>query len=89
MTKLSYAVKIVSRKTDCNREVNLLRLCQGHPNIVTMHDVFHDEVCVYVICKFIFNKNKITVSFYKLLYFFIYYIIFSCLPDVISLKVLV
>ena len=51
MTKLSYAVKIVSRKTDCNREVNLLRLCQGHPNIVTMHDVFHDEVRVPVIRK--------------------------------------
>ena len=40
-----YAVKIVSRRFDCTQEVQLLRLCQGHPNIVRLHEVFHDEVC--------------------------------------------
>lgn len=43
-TRNEYAVKIVSRRLECNREVQLLRLCQGHPNIVKIHDVFHDEV---------------------------------------------
>lgn len=39
-----YAVKIVSRKIDCTQEINLLRACQGHPNIVNLHDVYYDEV---------------------------------------------
>lgn len=43
-TGQEYAVKIVSRKTDCTREINLLRACQGHSNIVKLYDVFIDEV---------------------------------------------
>lgn len=43
-TGKEYAVKIVSRKIDCTREIQLLRMCQGHPNIVKLHEVFHDEV---------------------------------------------
>ena len=43
-TGKEYAVKIVSRRIDCTREIQLLRLCQGHPNIVKLHEVFHDEV---------------------------------------------
>ncbi len=43
-TGKEYAVKIVSRRIDCTREIQLLRLCQGHPNIVRLHEVFHDEV---------------------------------------------
>lgn len=39
-----FAVKIVSRRVDCTQEVQLLKLCQGHPNIVKLHEVFHDEV---------------------------------------------
>lgn len=39
-----YAVKIISRKIDCSDEINLLRACQGHPNIVNLHYVFQDEV---------------------------------------------
>lgn len=38
------AVKIVSNRVDCSREVHLLRLCQGHNNIVKLLDVFQDEV---------------------------------------------
>ena len=37
-------MKIVSRRVDSSREVKLLRLCQGHPNIVQLHEVHHDEV---------------------------------------------
>lgn len=43
-TGMEYAVKIVSRRIDCTQEVNLLRACQGHPNIVKLEEVFHDEV---------------------------------------------
>lgn len=39
-----FAVKIVSRKLDCQQEINLLRACQGHSNIVNLHEVFYDEV---------------------------------------------
>ncbi|XP_064621307.1 ribosomal protein S6 kinase alpha-5-like isoform X2 [Lineus longissimus] len=44
-----YAVKIVSRRQDCSREINLLKMCQGHPNIVKLHDVYHDELHTYII----------------------------------------
>lgn len=43
-TGQEFAVKIVSRKIDCTNEINLLRACQGHPNIVKLHEVYHDEV---------------------------------------------
>lgn len=43
-TGKEYAVKIVSRKVDSSNEVALLRLCQGHENIVKLHNVYHDEV---------------------------------------------
>lgn len=55
-TGKEYAVKIISRKVDSSREVALLRLCQSHPNIVQLHQVFHDEVnisldfCTNVVC---------------------------------------
>lgn len=50
-TGKEYAVKIVSRKTDCTQEINLLRACQGHPNIVNLHDVIIDEGHTYLICE--------------------------------------
>ena len=38
-TGVERAVKIVSRRIDCSREVELLRRCQGHPNIVKLVEV--------------------------------------------------
>ncbi|KAE8744340.1 hypothetical protein FOCC_FOCC009063 [Frankliniella occidentalis] len=46
-----YAVKIVSRKTDCTREINLLRACQGHSNIVNLREVFYDEAHTYLVLE--------------------------------------
>jgi ribosomal protein S6 kinase alpha-5 len=46
-TREEFAVKIVSRKIDCTEEINLLRTCQGHPNIVSLHEVYYDEVSLY------------------------------------------
>lgn len=44
-----FAVKIVSRKTDCTQEINLLRACQGHSNIVNLYDVVIDEGYTYLV----------------------------------------
>ena len=46
-----YAVKIVSRRVDCTQEIKLLKACQGHPNIVNLHEVFHDELHTYIILE--------------------------------------
>ncbi|KAI5737364.1 hypothetical protein M8J76_012789 [Diaphorina citri] len=50
-TGQEYAVKIISRKIDCSEEINLLRACQGHPNIVNLHCVFQDEVHTYLVLE--------------------------------------
>ena len=39
-----YAVKIVSQRHRPTREVSILQLCQGHPNVVHLHEVLSDEV---------------------------------------------
>ncbi|OWF40715.1 ribosomal protein S6 kinase alpha-5-like [Mizuhopecten yessoensis] len=46
-----YAVKIVSKRVDCSREVRLLKLCQGHPNIVDFIEVHQDEYHVYIVLE--------------------------------------
>ena len=39
-----YAVKIVSQRHRPTREVSILQMCQGHPNIVRLHEVLSDKV---------------------------------------------
>ncbi|XP_063847098.1 ribosomal protein S6 kinase alpha-4-like isoform X3 [Scylla paramamosain] len=48
-----FAVEIVSRRLDCQQEINLLRACQGHSNIVNnlFHEVFHDEAHTYIVME--------------------------------------
>jgi len=46
-----FAVKIVSRKIDCTREINLLRACQGHHNIVNLREVYYDEAHTYLVLE--------------------------------------
>lgn len=50
-TGLAYAVKIVSRRIDTTQEVQLLRLCQGHPNIVQFVEAFQDEAHTYIVLE--------------------------------------
>ncbi|XP_062617568.1 ribosomal protein S6 kinase alpha-5-like [Saccostrea cucullata] len=50
-TQKQYAVKIISRRLDCSQEVNLLGKCQGHPNIVNLHDYFVDEFHSYIVLE--------------------------------------
>ena len=51
VTGREFAVKIVSRKTDCTQEINLLRACQSHGNIVDLHDVIYDEGHTYLVLE--------------------------------------
>ncbi|XP_066280404.1 ribosomal protein S6 kinase alpha-5-like [Branchiostoma lanceolatum] len=47
-----YAVKIVSRRAvGVAREIQCLQQCQGHPNIVKLVDVFHDQVHSYIVLE--------------------------------------
>ncbi|XP_077522827.1 ribosomal protein S6 kinase alpha-5-like isoform X2 [Amblyomma americanum] len=50
-TGLAYAVKIVSRRIDTTQEVQLLRMCQGHPNIVQFVEAFQDEAHTYIVLE--------------------------------------
>ncbi|XP_046341997.1 ribosomal protein S6 kinase alpha-5-like isoform X2 [Haliotis rufescens] len=50
-TNIQYAVKIISRRVECHREIQLLRMCQGHPNIVQLQDVYHDEFHTYIVME--------------------------------------
>lgn len=50
-TGKAFAVKIISRKVDSTREINLLRACQGHPNIVNLHQVYYDEAHTYLVLE--------------------------------------
>lgn len=53
LTRKEYAVKIVSRARDCTQEINLLRACQGHPNIVTLHEFIQDETHSYLVLEYL------------------------------------
>uniref|UniRef100_A0A672IR90 Ribosomal protein S6 kinase n=1 Tax=Salarias fasciatus TaxID=181472 RepID=A0A672IR90_SALFA len=45
-TGQKYAVKIVSKRMEAQtqREIAALKLCDGHPNIVKLHEIYHDQV---------------------------------------------
>nr|XP_014350699.1 PREDICTED: ribosomal protein S6 kinase alpha-4 [Latimeria chalumnae] len=45
-TGQEYAVKILSKRMESNtqREITALKLCDAHPNIVKLVDVYHDQV---------------------------------------------
>uniref|UniRef100_A0A8C6PEX3 Ribosomal protein S6 kinase n=1 Tax=Nothobranchius furzeri TaxID=105023 RepID=A0A8C6PEX3_NOTFU len=42
----AFAVKIVSKRMEAQtqREIAALKLCDGHPNIVKLHEIYHDQV---------------------------------------------
>ncbi|XP_034187998.1 ribosomal protein S6 kinase alpha-5 isoform X1 [Osmia lignaria lignaria] len=50
-TLQEFAVKIVSRRIDCGREANLLRTCQGHPNVVKLIEVHQDRAHTYLVME--------------------------------------
>ncbi|XP_026227165.1 ribosomal protein S6 kinase alpha-4 [Anabas testudineus] len=48
-----YAVKIVSRRMETNsqREIAALRQCEGHSNIVKLHEVYTDQYHTYLVME--------------------------------------
>ncbi|MFT7801677.1 ribosomal protein S6 kinase alpha-5 isoform X1 [Arapaima gigas] len=44
-TGQKYAVKIISRRLESQtqKEISALKLCDGHPNIVKCHEIYHDQ----------------------------------------------
>ncbi|XP_018414007.1 PREDICTED: ribosomal protein S6 kinase alpha-5 isoform X4 [Nanorana parkeri] len=48
-----YAVKIISRRMESNtqKEIAAMRLCEGHPNIVKLHDVYHDQLHTFLVME--------------------------------------
>ncbi|PNF43832.1 Ribosomal protein S6 kinase alpha-5 [Cryptotermes secundus] len=50
-TGKEFAVKIMTHKIDCTQEINLLHMCQGHPNIVSLHEVYYDEAHTYIVLE--------------------------------------
>ena len=58
------AVKIVSRRIDCSREVELLRRCQGHPNIVKLVEVLQDSAHTYIVMEYLKVFSLIIFLYY-------------------------
>jgi len=52
-TGQEYAVKIVSRRVDCSREIAMLKACQGHPNVVRLVEVLRDEAHTYIVTEYL------------------------------------
>ncbi|XP_019746107.1 ribosomal protein S6 kinase alpha-5 isoform X3 [Hippocampus comes] len=52
-TGQKYAVKIVSKRMEAQtqREIAALKLCDGHPNIVKMHEIYHDQIHTYLVLE--------------------------------------
>uniref|UniRef100_A0A8K9XR03 Ribosomal protein S6 kinase n=1 Tax=Oncorhynchus mykiss TaxID=8022 RepID=A0A8K9XR03_ONCMY len=44
-----YAVKIVSKRMEAQtqKEITALKLCDGHPNIIKTHEIYHDQVRIF------------------------------------------
>ncbi|KAM6912769.1 ribosomal protein S6 kinase alpha-5 isoform 2-T2 [Xenentodon cancila] len=52
-TGQQYAVKIVSKRMEAQtqREIAALKLCDGHPNIVKLHEIYHDQLHTYLVLE--------------------------------------
>ncbi|CAJ0932601.1 unnamed protein product [Ranitomeya imitator] len=48
-----YAVKIISKRMESNtqKEIAAMRLCEGHPNIVKLHDIYHDQLHTFLVME--------------------------------------
>ncbi|KAM6171719.1 ribosomal protein S6 kinase alpha-5 isoform 4-T4 [Erethizon dorsatum] len=49
----AFAVKIISKRMEANtqKEITALRLCEGHPNIVKLHEIFHDQLHTFLVME--------------------------------------
>ncbi|KAI5633439.1 protein kinase domain-containing protein [Phthorimaea operculella] len=49
-TGKEYAI-VSTQKKDVKQEIELLKLCQGCPYIITLHEVFHDTAFTYIVTE--------------------------------------
>lgn len=52
-----YAVKIVRSNQDVDSEIDALRLCRDHPNIVNIVDVIKDDEFTYIVTEWLAGKE--------------------------------
>uniref|UniRef100_A0A8B9SRB7 Ribosomal protein S6 kinase n=1 Tax=Anas platyrhynchos TaxID=8839 RepID=A0A8B9SRB7_ANAPL len=52
-TSQEYAVKIISKRMEANtqREITALKLCEGHPNVVKLHEIYHDQLHTFLVME--------------------------------------
>ncbi|XP_070609370.1 ribosomal protein S6 kinase alpha-5 [Erythrolamprus reginae] len=52
-TRREYAVKIISKRLEVNtqREITALKLCEGHPNVVKLHEIYHDQLHTFLVME--------------------------------------
>lgn len=50
-TNEEFAVKIISRRCDPSREVHVLKLCQGHKNVVKLIEIISDDLHYYLVME--------------------------------------
>ncbi|XP_046440835.1 ribosomal protein S6 kinase 2 beta-like [Daphnia pulex] len=51
-TRVEFAVKIIDKsKRDCQEEVEILFRYGGHPNVITLRDIYEDERYVYLVME--------------------------------------
>lgn len=46
-----YAVKITTKRVNIQNELKTLQLCQGHPNIIKLHQDFADDLHTYIVME--------------------------------------
>ena len=47
------STRFLSFRHNPSREIQILKLCQGHPNIVRLVDVFTDQLHVYIVMELV------------------------------------
>ncbi|XP_053126580.1 ribosomal protein S6 kinase alpha-5 isoform X4 [Hemicordylus capensis] len=52
-TNQEYAVKIISKRLEANtqREITALKLCEEHPNVVKLHEIYHDQLHTFLVME--------------------------------------
>lgn len=61
-----WALSVSSCRMEANtqKEITALKLCEGHPNIVKLHEVFHDQVSYFFfLCVLIHLKVVLFTGF--------------------------
>ncbi|XP_055315645.1 ribosomal protein S6 kinase alpha-5-like [Sitodiplosis mosellana] len=56
-TDKEYAVKILRKNQNVAAEIDALKLCHGHPNIVSIVEVIEDDAFTYIITEWLAGKE--------------------------------